>query len=198
VGVKDPDGATPLTETERFGLRQSVPVRADLNNAEAANIGVALGWVNSLRLTPEMIADEAWLKELHRRMYNRVWEWAGQYRAADRNIGVPHWQVRVAMRDTEADTRAWLADTSRSRMGNDEIAVRLGWRLVAIHPFPNGNGRWSRLVSDRMSVALGGSRFTWGGVSLTSPGALRRIYIDALQIADVNGDLCPLIAFARS
>ena len=30
-------------------------------------------------------------------------------------------------------------------------------RLVVIHPFPNGNGRWSRLASDALIVALGGA-----------------------------------------
>jgi Fic-DOC domain mobile mystery protein B len=196
--MSDPDGATPLTDSERLGLRQPVQTRDELNSAEAVNIGIAVGWLNSKHSAPEAVADETWLKELHRRMYERVWDWAGHYRTADRNIGVPHWQVRVAMRDAEADARAWIGDTSKTRMSADEIAVRFGWRLVAIHPFPNGNGRWSRLVSDRMFIALGGDRFTWGGVSLISPGAIRRAYIDALQIADVNGDLRPLVAFARS
>jgi fido (protein-threonine AMPylation protein) len=165
--MSDPDGATPLTDSERLGLRQPVQTRDELNSAEAVNIGIAVGWLNSKHSAPEAVADETWLKELHRR-------------------------------DAEADARAWIGDTSKTRMSADEIAVRFGWRLVAIHPFPNGNGRWSRLVSDRMFIALGGDRFTWGGVSLISPGAIRRAYIDALQIADVNGDLRPLVAFARS
>jgi fido (protein-threonine AMPylation protein) len=53
-----------------------------------------------------------------------------------------------------------LAD-SAARYSNDECAIRFGYRLVVIHPFPNGNGRWSRLASDALIVALGGPRFTW-------------------------------------
>jgi fido (protein-threonine AMPylation protein) len=65
------------------------------------------------------------------------------------------------MRTLEAVASAWLADTNATRY-DDECAVRFGYRLVVIHPFPNGNGRWPRLASDALIVALGGSRFTWG------------------------------------
>ncbi len=134
---------------------------------------------------------------LHRRMYDQVWAWAGQYRTTDRNLGVPYWQVRADMRDLEADAGAWLADASAARYSNDECAIRFGYRLVVIHPFPNGNGRWSRLASDALIVALGGARFTWGGASLGEPGLIRRDYIAALQAADSAGDFGPLLTFAR-
>jgi Fic-DOC domain mobile mystery protein B len=173
--------------------------RAELNRAEAQNIGRAMSWLflSRRRLRPESLTDEEWLKRLHRRMYGELWARAGQYRTADRNLGVPSWQVRVDMRNLLDDARAWLADTTASRYGSDECAIRFGYRLVAIHPFANGNGRWSRLASDALVVALGGTRFTWGGTSLTEPGSLRREYIAALQAADTDGDLGPLMAFAR-
>lgn len=47
----------------------------------------------------------------------------------------------------------------------DELAVRFHNRLVSVHPFPNGNGRWSRLAADVFVVQLGGKRFTWGGAA---------------------------------
>ena len=78
----------------------------------------------------------------------------------------------------------------------DEIAVRFHHRLVAAHPFPNGNGRWSRLATDMLIVQLGGKRFNWGSANLQSEGEVRRGYIDALHAAD-NHDLEPLIEFAR-
>jgi fido (protein-threonine AMPylation protein) len=102
------------------------------------------------------------------------------------------------MRDLEADARAWLADTGATRYADDECAIRFGYRLVVIHPFPNGNGRWSRLASDALIVALGGPRFTWGGTSLTEPATLRRKYIAALQKADTDRDFGPLVAFSRT
>ena len=197
--ASEPAGATPLTEAERHGLLLPALTRAELNRAEAANISDAMSWLflSRRRLRPELVTDEEWLKRLHRRMYGQVWAWAGQYRTADRNLGVPYWQVRVDIRGILGDVRAWLADPAESRYGDDECAIRFGYRLVVVHPFPNGNGRWSRLASDALIVALGGTRFSWGAASLTEPGRQRREYITALQTADSRGELGPLLAFAR-
>lgn len=197
--VSEPADATPLTDEERQALRLPVLTRAELNRAEAENISRAMSWLffSRRRLKPESVIREAWLKRLHWRMYDQVWAWAGHYRTTNRNLGVPYWQVRMDLRNLEADVHAWLADASAGRYGNDECAIRFGYRLVVIHPFPNGNGRWSRLASDAFIVALGGSRFTWGGASLTEPGMLRRDYIAALQTADTAGDFAPLMAFSR-
>jgi Fic-DOC domain mobile mystery protein B len=197
--ISEPDGATPLTDTELYGLRLPLLTRAELNFAEAQNIGRAVSWLFSYRrLRPESVTREAWLTNLHRRMYGELWTWAGQYRTTDGNLGVPYWQIRVDMRNLEADVTAWLADTASGRYSDDECAVRFGYRLVVIHPFPNGNGRWSRLASDALIMALGRSQFTWGGASLIEPSKLRRNYITALQTADTDGDFEALIAFARS
>jgi Fic-DOC domain mobile mystery protein B len=197
--VSGPADATPLTDDERQRLRLPVLTRDELNRAEADNISRAMTWLffSRRRLRPETVAQEAWLKRLHRRMYDEVWTWAGQYRTTDRNLGVSYWQVRIDMRNLEADVSAWLSDAGASRYSNDECAIRFGYRLVVIRPFPNGNGRWSRLASDALIVALGGSRFSWGGASLTEPGALRRDYISALQSADTSGDFESLLAFSR-
>jgi Fic-DOC domain mobile mystery protein B len=197
--LDEPDDGTPLTDEERQGLRLPVLTRKELNRAEAENIIQAMTWLFlSQRRRPESVTREAWLRRLHGRMYAQVWTWAGQYRTTDRNLGVPYRQIRVDMHDLEADVRAWLTDTSVTRFSDDECAIRFGYRLVVIHPFPNGNGRWSRLASDALIVALGGQRFTWGGASLTEAGQLRRSYITALQAADTARDFGPLMAFARS
>jgi Fic-DOC domain mobile mystery protein B len=195
----EPNDGTPLTDGERQGLRLPVLTRKELNRAEAEGISQAMTWLflSRRRLRPEAVTREEWLQRLHWRMYNQVWTRAGQYRTADRNLGVPHWRIRMEMRDVQADVQAWLADTSAKRFSNDECAIRFGYRLVVIHPFPNGNGRWSRLVADALVVALGGRRFTWGGGALTETGQLRRSYITALQIADTTGDFAPLTTFAR-
>jgi Fic-DOC domain mobile mystery protein B len=196
----EPDDGTPLTGEERQGLRLPVLTRKELNNAEAENISRAMVWLflSRRRLRPESVVREAWLQRLHQRMYDQVWAWAGQYRTTDRNLGVPYWQIRMGMHDLEADAQAWLSDTSATRFSDDECAIRLGYRLVVVHPFPNGNGRWSRLAADALIAALGSKRFSWGGASLTEAGQLRRRYIAALQTADTSRDFRPLIAFARS
>ena len=75
--------------------------------------------------------------------------------------------------------------------------VRLHHRLVVLHPFPNGNGRHSRLMADLLIERLGGTPFSWGDGSLAETGELRRRYVEALRAAD-NHDMEPLLAFARS
>src|SRR3984957_19200122 len=196
----EPDNGPPLTDEERRGLRLPILTREELNRAEADNISQAMTWLflSRRRLRPEVVTREAWLKRLHWRMYSQVWASAGQYKTTERNLGVPYWQIRMDMHDLVADAEVWLADTSTTRWSQDECAIRFGYRLVLINPFPNGNGRWSRLAADALIVALGGRRFTWGGASLTETGELRRRYIAALQAADTARDLGPLMAFARS
>lgn len=70
-------------------------------------------------------------------------------------------------------------------------------RLVAIHPFPNGKGRCSRLAADLLAQKLGQPRFTWGSANPVAIADTRRAYVAALQAAD-RGDTGPLLAFARS
>jgi Fic family protein len=82
-------------------------------------------------------------------------------------------------------------------MPPDEIATRFHHRLVAIHPFPNGNGRHARAVADLLVTRLGRPRFTWGSTNLVEPAETRRDYARALKAADGN-DIGPLLAFART
>jgi len=91
-------------------------------------------------------------------------------------------------------TRYWI--DHKTFLG-DEIAVRFHHALVSIHPFPNGNGRWSRLMADILVVKLAEKRFTWGGNVLGAADETRRAYIAALKAAD-NHDFAALFAFARS
>ena len=87
-----------------------------------------------------------------------------------------------------------MADIVRSSV---EIAVRLHHRLVLIHPFPNGNGRISRLMADLLMQQLGEPRLYWGDASLNDITDLRKKYIDALHAAD-SGDYTELIKFVTT
>jgi Fic family protein len=81
----------------------------------------------------------------------------------------------------------------------DEIAARFHHRLVWIHPFPNGNGRVSRTISDLVLVSQGAQPFPWGGqsIDLVDAGKVRDRYLKALRWAD-RGDYRPLLEFVRS
>ena len=127
-------------------------------------------------------------------MLGDVWRWAGRFRTSERNIGIDYWQIPIALRQLLDDTKAWI---EYHTYPPDEIALRFHHRLVQIHPFPNGNGRHSRLVADLLVMSFGRERFSWGRESLRDAGAMRRRYIAALRAAD-NHDMGPLLAFARA
>ena len=79
------DDATPLTDEERTGLIPThIALRSELNELEQANIAEADQWAFSRRRN---VPDEPFLRGLHRRMFNRVWRWAGNYRTTERNLG---------------------------------------------------------------------------------------------------------------
>ena len=166
-------------------------MRRELNEAEQVNIAAAAKWLSSRRRD---VLDEKFLRELHKRMFGQVWRWAGRYRTTPRNIGVDAYRIGMDMAQAIDDARFWVANNT---FPPDEIAVRFSHRLVAIHPFPNGNGRFSRMVGDLLAVQLGQPRFSWGSQSLVDANATRAAYVAALRAADAH-DLAPLIAFARS
>lgn len=186
------DDQTPLTEEERKGLIPThIALRSELNELEQANIAEADRWAFSRKRN---VLGEPFLRGLHRRMFNRVWKWAGDYRTTERNLGIDAYKIQTELVQIIDDVRYWI---EHNTYPPDEIAVRFHHRIVLVHPFPNGNGRWSRLAADLLIVQLGGKRFTWGSANLQASGDVRRAYIDALYAAD-DHDLRPLIAFARS
>ena len=188
----DDDANTPLDAEEREQLIPSyITLRRELNEAEQVNIAAAAKWLSSRRRD---VLDEKFLRELHKRMFGQVWRWAGRYRTTPRNIGVDAYRIGMDVAQAIDDARFWVANNTYPP---DEIAVRFSHRLVAIHPFPNGNGRFSRMVGDLLAVQLGQPRFSWGSQSLVDANATRAAYVAALRAADAH-DLAPLIAFARS
>jgi Fic-DOC domain mobile mystery protein B len=189
---EEPDDATPLTPEEREGLIPShVTFRRELNELEQQNIIEADIWAFSRKRNP---IAEAFVRSLHRRMFGKVWRWAGTYRTSNKNIGVDRWQVQARLAEVLEQTRYWV---DHETYPPEEIAVRFHHALVFIHPFANGNGRWSRLMADQLAVRLGQGRFTWGRSDLRAPDQVRHAYIEALKAAD-NHDFTLLLAFARS
>lgn len=187
-----PDGATPIDPDEGEGLiPEHVTTRGELDELEEANIQEGLEW--ALTKSREVLSEE-FLYELHRRMFDGVWTWAGKVRLTDKNIGVDKNTVRTEVRNLIEDARYWRDNMVYQP---DELAVRFHHRLVSIHPFPNGNGRHARLMADLLVRQLGASAFSWGGVSLTNTSELRTAYIGALRTAD-EGEVGPLLEFARS
>lgn len=187
-----PDDATPLTpEEQRELIPAHIAYRRERNEDEQENIARGQDWALRSRRDP---LSEKFVTDLHKRMLGDVWRWAGKFRKTERNLGIPFYEIPTALRQLLDDTKAWIEYKSYSP---DEIAVRFHHKLVQIHPFPNGNGRHSRLMADLLVMRLGGQRFSWGSTNLQAVGDVRGRYIAALKAAD-NHDIGPLLVFARS
>lgn len=191
---REPDDATPLAPEERDGLRQTwITHRRDLNEAEEENILKGAAWTRRRRFSFDRILTDDFTRELHRRMFGDVWRWAGAYRTTGRNIGIESYRIGIEIANLIGDTQYWI---KHKIYPPDEIAIRVHHRLVAIHPFPNGNGRHARQFADLLLADLGGKPLSWGGGNLKDAGELRARYIAALRSADAH-DIGPLLEFAR-
>jgi Fic-DOC domain mobile mystery protein B len=186
------DSATPLTTDEKEGLIPDfVITRRELNRFEQKNIVSGQRWAFARRRN---VLDVDFLRELHRRMFDDVWEWAGTFRTTPRNIGVEAHDIAPELRKLVDDVKAQIQHGSYPP---DDIAIRFHHRLVAIHPFPNGNGRHGRLATDLLARQLGTQRFEWGApADLMSVTDIRKAYIAALKALD-RGDVLPLKNFLR-
>lgn len=186
-------GQTPLDPDEAAQLIPShLTTQRDLDEWEQTNILQAQQWL--LRQRQPKVLTEAFCRELHRRMFDQTWRWAGQFRASDKNIGCPWQQVPMRLRQL-LDNTAYQLDGAAHPL--DEAAARFHHALVLVHPFPNGNGRHARLMTDALLRLRGATPFSWGARNLVATGEARAPYIAALRAAD-NGDMGPLLAFVRS
>jgi Fic-DOC domain mobile mystery protein B len=189
-------GQTPLDEDEKEGLLiPTVTTRGELDEFEQLGVEKANEWLLARKLSVNKILTEEFVKDLHKRMFNDIWKWAGEFRKTNKNIGVDKFTIGIELKNLLDDCNHWIENKVFSE---DEIAVRLSHRMVAIHPFANGNGRHSRLMADVLiNKVFGKSYFTWGSQSLGKEGEARRAYLKALREAD-NLDYKSLIKFARS
>lgn len=196
---EEPPGATPLEEEELDGLKQSwITTRGDLNEAEADNILSGQSKWTKRRNKLDRILDDKAVRDLHKDLFGQVWSWAGTYRRTEKTIGIDPMDISVEVRNLVEDAKYWFDE--KSNLSIDAAAARFHHKLVAIHPFANGNGRHSRFMTDLILRALGVSEFTWGGGqgnALSTATEVRARYLAALRAGDV-GDCEPLLSFVRS
>ena len=185
--------ATPIDPDEALDLiPKHISTQADLNAWEEMNIVEGANWIARQKIIQGL--DEGLVREMHSRMFNKTWLWAGTFRKSAKSIGIDWTQIAVALKNL-LDNTAYQIENQAVPI--DEIVVRFHHQLLLIHAFPNGNGRHARLIADTLIVNLGGKRFSWGGnTSIATLGLTRQNYLSALRAAD-KGDIKPLMLFAR-
>lgn len=180
-----PEGQTPLDPQETFGLKDKrIATQSELNMLEAVNIASAELWIYSQR--PNVLNFD-FLLSLHKRMFGDVWSWAGTLRRTERNIGISPWDIRAAMHEA--------IDNAKFRWGEkqsaEEVVTYFHHRMLFIHPFPNGNGRWARRVSELHCETLSLRPPKWIEVTNDELEHFRKQYLVGLRQADL-GDLSGL------
>jgi Fic-DOC domain mobile mystery protein B len=192
------DGNTPIRPDEAEQLIPRISTMGELNEYEALNILRAREWAfDSRTMKSTDPLDEPYVRELHHRMFDNVWTWAGTYRQTERNIGCDPKEIVQRIPQLLANTRYWLENKTFS---TDEALLRFHHQLTRIHPFANGNGRHARMIAGVVAVKYGRAEFTWGGAKgLIAQGDTRTRYLAALRTLDANGkDVKSLLEFARS
>ncbi|MEQ8249563.1 MAG: mobile mystery protein B [Alphaproteobacteria bacterium] len=192
------DGQTPLTADDRLGLIPGhIQTRGELDELEGANINTARRWIAGRRSINALSVDQ--MREVHRQMFDQVWTWAGEFtQEADRGLGLPTHDIPSALQMLVDDIAYQLEHANPE---SAELLANYHHRLTYIHPFPNGNGRWARLMTDLLGRRIDAPTIEWGGRQadddLHQVGAqMREAYIAALRVADGH-DLDPLINLIR-
>lgn len=190
------EGQTPLDEEEREGLLiPAISTRGELNEHEQRNIEQAVEWSLGLKLKPERLFTEEFIRSVHKRMFAEVWSWAGEFRKTDKNLGVEKWRIATELRLLLDDASFWHENGTHRP---DETVLRFKHRLVSIHCFPNGNGRHSRLMADIIVEKLYRRPvFSWGAGRRLGDVDARTAYLKDVKSAD-TGDYNQQLEFARS
>jgi Fic-DOC domain mobile mystery protein B len=187
------ENSTPINPDEiRNLIPTHIQMQSELNLWEQNNIAEAeiklFGSKKRLNISIDFI------KQVHKSMFCNTWRWAGIYRTVDTNIGIDWIKIPTETKLLCDDLSFWLGNGSYIL---EEAALRFSHRFVCIHPFPNGNGRCSRLLTDLIMIKNGRERFSWGSKNLTDISEARTKYIQALKEAD-NFNIKPLLDFAIS
>lgn len=182
-------GQTPIDDLSGLKVK-GITTQAELNAHEAENIRKAvLKYLGAKPTRRSAKFDVRWALRLHAEMFGHIWQWAGQPRTQELNIGSPPHQVSVDLLNLLEDLKVW----QKSGMPLQEQAVRLHHRAVKIHPFLNGNGRWSRLLANIWLKLHGAAPIDWPEAVIGTSSVVRDEYIAAIKAAD-NHDFAPLKA----
>ena len=110
------------------------------------------------RLDVEHLISADFLRELHHRMFGKLWSWAGNYRRHELNIGVAPEQIQVELRNASDNLVYRWHNTDDWTAG--ELGMAVHAELVRVHPFADGNGRVTRLLADFVFLVAQGTRQT--------------------------------------
>jgi len=184
------EGATPIDVS--YIIPKHIRNQKQLDEWESANILEATK--KYLSRKKKTTFDINFVKEVHHKMFDKTWEWAGKFRQINLNFGVDKHKILEDIKKLMDDIKYW--QSNNNNLNILEQSVRIHHRLVFIHPFHNGNGRHARLMADIYLYAHGHSLPNWPDAGKIRSTNIRHKYIETLKAAD-KGDYNPLEKFTR-
>ena len=181
--TKPIDDATPLDDISGLKLSKSKAYMIrDIYNEEALNIASAtLKYLSAPPSKKEAPFSYEWLLQLHEEMFGNVWDWAGKLRQDELSIGIKAYLVSTELKKLVDDIAYW---DKHQTYDVAETVARIHHRAVQIHPFQNGNGRWSRMLANIYLRQNGLMPVKWQEDALAKENPKRVQYIQALKMAD--------------
>ena len=193
--TKPIDDATPLDDASGLKISKSKSYSLkEVYEKEALNIANAT--IKYLSAPPSRKTapfSYEWLLKLHEEMFGDVWDWAGKIRTVELSIGIKAYLVTTELKKLSDDIVFWNKNRTFDAY---ETAARIHHRAVQIHPFKNGNGRWSRMLANIYLRQQGLMPVKWQEDLLASQNPKRNGYIKALKKAD-NSNFTDLIAMHK-
>ena len=177
---KDRDGQTPLPPELRKGLKpKNIQTIGDLDEYEEANIFDGLAWLMKQK---NSLADKDFWFKLHKKLFGQVWSWAGEVRShqLDNPDFTEPYQIQEELQKIEDDLKFWIKNDTYSK---EEILTRFHEKLLTIHPFSNGNSKFSRILCEKLSEELEIEKPTWGEYLQNKPKERRNKYIECVELA---------------
>lgn len=174
----EPLGATPLDDIS--GLKHDhITTRKELYELEFANINEAVLILFTKKINIEKLFKYKYLLGIHKQMLSDVWVWAGTLRKSNKSVGIDWHQIISSLKNFEQDVLH-----QDKELPYLEVSARIHHKLVYIHPFENGNGRWARIVANLYLKNKVNKIIQWPDDELYISGKFRKDYIKALKDAD--------------
>jgi Fic-DOC domain mobile mystery protein B len=188
LGYKPRPGETPINDWSGL-IPKGLTLYKEVADLEAANIQKPTIKYLAAAPSPHLAPfDYTWVLRLHGEMYCDVWAWAGKLRTENLNLGVDWQQIEMRLFELLKDLAYWR----NKGVPIQEQAVLLHHKSVFIHPFSNGNGRWSRMLESILLLQNGVTPPSWPEDTIENGDSIiRKDYLAALRAAD-DGNYRPL------
>ena len=187
-------GETPMDDFSGLKVPE-ISTLHELGLHETANIANAVVDYFRQEARKRISFDLEGVKGIHRDMFCDVWDWAGQFRQKENDsiqFASKFAHIQEHLHNLLEDLKVWQA----SDTDPIEQAARLHHRAVQIHPFANGNGRWSRILTNVSLLERHKAVVEWPATIGERVSPIRNEYIAALKAAD-DGEMEQFVELHR-